>query len=84
MINGNKYWCTFADGADFMIVHRPRPPTRRSGKRASSACRCSSIEKKRGTLPTGVNGAPIPKIGYFGWKTWELAFDNCRVPARAT
>ncbi|HKU99511.1 MAG TPA: acyl-CoA dehydrogenase family protein, partial [Vineibacter sp.] len=32
-------------------------------------------------LPPGVKGAPIPKIGYFGWKTWELAFDNCRVPA---
>ena len=22
-------------------------------------------------------GAPIPKIGYFGWKTWDLAFDAC-------
>src|SRR6202035_3611107 len=21
------------------------------------------------------------KIGYFGWKTWELHFDNLRVPA---
>jgi alkylation response protein AidB-like acyl-CoA dehydrogenase len=39
------------------------------------------IPKERGELPPGVNGSPIPKIGYFGWKTWELAFDNCRVPA---
>jgi acyl-CoA dehydrogenase len=39
------------------------------------------VEKKRGTLPKGVNGAPIPKIGYFGWKTYELAFDNFRVEA---
>ena len=23
---------------------------------------------------------PIPKIGYFGWKTFELAFDGCRIP----
>jgi glutamine synthetase adenylyltransferase len=30
-----------------------------------------------------VKGAPIPKIGYFGWKTWELAFDNCRLPGSA-
>ena len=30
-----------------------------------------------------MRGAPIPKIGYFGWKTWELAFDNCRLPAKA-
>ncbi|MEA2377150.1 MAG: acyl-CoA dehydrogenase, partial [Thermoleophilaceae bacterium] len=22
-------------------------------------------------------------IGYFGWKTWELAFDDCRLPADA-
>ena len=39
------------------------------------------IEKPRGTLPPGVKGSPIPKIGYFGWKTWELAFDNFEVPA---
>jgi alkylation response protein AidB-like acyl-CoA dehydrogenase len=38
------------------------------------------IEKERGKLPAGVSGAPIPKIGYFGWKTWELSFDECRVP----
>lgn len=23
---------------------------------------------------------PIPKIGYFGWRTYELAFDSLRVP----
>ena len=28
-----------------------------------------------------VSGAAIPKIGYHGWKTYELAFDNVRVPA---
>src|SRR5260370_39539702 len=39
------------------------------------------LEKKRGELPPGCSGAPIPKIGYFGWKNYELAFDNCRVPA---
>lgn len=39
--------------------------------------------KPRGELPAGVAGSPIPKIGYFGWKTWELAFDDCRVPASA-
>ena len=41
------------------------------------------IEKPRGMLPPGVKGAPIPKIGYFGWKTWELAFDDCRLPGSA-
>src|SRR6478609_3178815 len=38
------------------------------------------INKKRGQLPDGCTGAPIPKIGYFGWKTWELRFDGTRVP----
>jgi alkylation response protein AidB-like acyl-CoA dehydrogenase len=41
------------------------------------------VEKPRGELPNGVNGTPIPKIGYFGWKTWELYFDECRVPQSA-
>ncbi|WP_119421432.1 acyl-CoA dehydrogenase family protein [Desertibaculum subflavum] len=78
IINGNKYWCTFADGADFLIVIArtgdPKPGRRHEGLTAFM------IPKKRGELPPGVKGAPIPKIGYFGWKTWELAFDDCRVP----
>ena len=80
VINGNKYWCTFADGADYiMLVARTSesPDPKRKHVGLSSFL----IEKPRGTLPPGVKGAPIPKIGYFGWKTWELAFDNCRVPA---
>jgi alkylation response protein AidB-like acyl-CoA dehydrogenase len=79
VITGNKYWCTFADGADFMIViARTSEPT--NPKRRHEGLTAFMIPKKRGELPPGVNGAPIPKIGYFGWKTWELAFDNCRVP----
>jgi alkylation response protein AidB-like acyl-CoA dehydrogenase len=78
VITGNKYWCTFADGADFLIVIArtgdPKPGRRHEGLSAFM------IPKKRGELPPGVKGAPIPKIGYFGWKTWELAFDDCRVP----
>jgi alkylation response protein AidB-like acyl-CoA dehydrogenase len=62
VVNGNKYWCTFADGADFIRAL------------------CVSVEKPKGELPKGVTGSPIPKIGYFGWKTWELHFDNVRVP----
>ena len=79
LITGNKYWCTFADGADFIIV------IARTGS-AEDAARHKGltafmIEKPRGELPAGVQGAPIPKIGYFGWKTWELAFDEFRTPA---
>jgi len=79
LITGTKYWCTFADGADYIMVlartgeHDP--------KRPHVGISAFQVEKPRGSLPTNVNGSPIPKIGYFGWKTWELAFDNCRVSA---
>jgi alkylation response protein AidB-like acyl-CoA dehydrogenase len=76
VITGNKYWCTFADGADYiLLLARTNPEEKRH--RGISAF---MIEKERGKLPPGVSGAPIPKIGYFGWKTWELSFDECRVP----
>jgi alkylation response protein AidB-like acyl-CoA dehydrogenase len=81
VIHGNKYWCTFADGADYLIViaRTSAPPPGKQHKGLSAFI----IPKKRGELPEGVQGAPIPKIGYHGWKTWELAFDQCRVPADA-
>jgi acyl-CoA dehydrogenase len=78
VITGNKYWCTFADGADFLIVIA-RTGDAKPGRRHEGLS-AFMIPKKRGELPPGVKGAPIPKIGYFGWKTWELAFDECRVP----
>ncbi|MCB9960517.1 MAG: acyl-CoA dehydrogenase family protein [Hyphomonas sp.] len=79
-ISGNKYWCTFADEADFIIVFaRTNPEIDPNAKhRGISAF---IVDKPRGDLPEGVRGAPIPKIGYFGWTTWELAFERCRVPA---
>ncbi|MBM3643909.1 MAG: acyl-CoA dehydrogenase [Alphaproteobacteria bacterium] len=79
LISGNKYWCTFADGADFMIMIA-RTSEAPAGRRHEGLS-MFMIEKARGTLPPGCSGSPIPKIGYFGWKTFELAFDNCRVPA---
>ena len=41
------------------------------------------IDKQRGGFPEGISGTKIRKIGYFGWSTWELSFDNFRVPATA-
>lgn len=75
-ISGNKYWCTFADGADYIQL-LARIEGEGSGRQG---LRSFIIEKPRGELPQGCSGSPIPKIGYFGWKTWELAFDNCRIP----
>ncbi|MBX6425054.1 MAG: acyl-CoA dehydrogenase family protein [Variibacter sp.] len=77
VITGNKYWCTFADGADYILVLARTDPSAQRHRGISAFI----VDKPRGSLPPGVSGAPIPKIGYFGWKTWELAFDGCRVPA---
>src|SRR5580693_8654232 len=80
VLTGNKYWCTFADGADYISVlcriDDPAAPPGRGGTISVS------VEKPKGELPAGCTGNPIPKIGYFGWKTWELRFDGTRAPAR--
>ena len=87
IINGNKYWCTFADGADFLsVICRVDPAggsndNRNASQNAHGGMKSIAVEKPRGELPAGVQGSPIPKIGYHGWKTWELHFDNVRVPA---
>lgn len=77
VITGNKYWCTYADGADYILLLARTDPEARRHRGISAFI----IDKPRGQLPKGVSGNPIPKIGYFGWKTWELSFDGCRVPA---
>lgn len=79
VITGQKYWCTFADGADCILVHARTEPNV-DPKRRHRGISTFMVEKPRGSLPAGCSGNPIPKIGYFGWKTWELSFDNCRVP----
>ena len=77
VITGNKYWCTFADGADYLSV---LCRVESDADERHRGLRSFIIEKPRGELPKGCQGAPIPKIGYFGWRTWELAFDGCRIP----
>ena len=77
VITGNKYWCTFADGADYIqLLARAEG----SDDPALKGLKNFIIEKERGSLPEGCSGSPIPKIGYFGWNTFELAFDSCRIP----
>lgn len=82
VITGSKYWCTFADGADYIVLFARTSPSP-DERRRHLGITTFLIDKKRGELPPGVNGSVIPKIGYFGWKTWELAFDNFRLPASA-
>lgn len=79
LVTGNKYWCTFAREADFMILvarTSKAPPERRH-----LGLSMFIIDKKRGEFPAGISGSAIPKIGYFGMKTYELAFDRFRIPA---
>lgn len=79
VLNGAKYWCTFADGADYInIFARTSKPT--DAKRRGEGISCFLVEKKRGEFPPGMVGNPIPKIGYFGWKTFELALTDLRLP----
>ena len=82
VINGNKTWCTFADGADFIFL-LARTRAEIDPQRKHVGISAFLIDKPRGSFPPGIAGSSIPKIGYFGWKTWELAFDALRLPADA-
>ena len=79
VLNGQKMWCTFADRADYLILYArttPYDPARRQ-----AGIRAFYIPKERGSFPPGMTGNPIRKIGYHGWKTWELSLNDVRVPA---
>ena len=78
VITGSKYWCTFADQSDaIMLVARTSKDI--DPKKPYLGLSTFLIEKERGTFPEGISGSPIPKIGYYGWDTYELAFDGYRV-----
>ncbi|MEC7290683.1 MAG: acyl-CoA dehydrogenase family protein, partial [Pseudomonadota bacterium] len=69
VVTGSKYWCTFADRADFINVVC-RTETDPEAPRWAGLTSIT-FEKPRGEFPNGVSGNPIPKIGYHGWKTYE-------------
>jgi len=86
VITGNKYWCTFADAADFIfLLARSQPEV--DPKRKHVGISAFIIDKQRGSFPPGIAGSSIPKIGYYGWKTGSLllmvfAFQPVRSSAR--
>ncbi|AWH92453.1 acyl-CoA dehydrogenase family protein [Dietzia lutea] len=82
VVNGTKMWCTYADQADYLVLFARTDPHRDPDKphRGISAF---LVEKERGVFPPGITGNPVRKIGYFGWQTWELSFDDFRIPASA-
>ncbi len=78
VLNGQKMWCTFADRADFLIVvarTTPYDPARRN-----AGIRNFFVPKQRGSFPDGITGNPIRKIGYHGWKTFDLSISDLRLP----
>lgn len=78
VLNGQKMWCTFADQSDGILVvartSRYDPQNRHKGIRRFI------LHKRPGEFPDGCEGNPIRKIGYHGWRTYELAFNDCFVP----
>ena len=82
VINGTKMWCTYADQADYIILFA-RTSTDPDPSRRHRGISAFLIEKQRGSFPEGMSGTPARKIGYFGWRTWDLNFDDFRLPAAA-
>ena len=80
VLTGSKYWCTFADAADGIIVIARSDP-KVDPQRRYAGLTAFLVDKERGRFPENMSGNAIPKIGYFGWKTFELALDGVRVPA---
>jgi alkylation response protein AidB-like acyl-CoA dehydrogenase len=79
VINGQKMWVTFADGANYIVLVARTEPY--DPKRRHAGIRQFFVPKEPGSFPEGISGTPMRKIGYHGWKTWELSFENVRIPA---
>lgn len=79
VLNGAKRWCGNALAADFIQVFC-RMDSPGQDDRQAAGLGTLLLEKERGTFPEGVTGSPIDKIGYHGFRTWNLNFDNVRVP----
>jgi alkylation response protein AidB-like acyl-CoA dehydrogenase len=78
VINGQKMWVTFADGAHYIVVVARTEPYDKARRHAG--IRQFFVPKEPGSFPEGISGTPMRKIGYHGWQTWELSFDGVRIP----
>jgi (2S)-methylsuccinyl-CoA dehydrogenase len=85
VVNGVKTWCTFAARADALMLM-----VRTGSEAAHRGLSILIAPKERGdghgfmlTQPNGgkLEGRPIDTIGYRGMHSYELAFENWRVPA---
>lgn len=78
VIHGTKMWCTYADQADYLVLFARTEE--RDAEKPHRGISAFLVDKPRGAFPPGVTGTPIRKIGYHGWRTWELSFDGMRLP----
>jgi alkylation response protein AidB-like acyl-CoA dehydrogenase len=79
VLNGEKMWITFAKGSDFILTYGVTDPDAEPAHRGISAF---IVEKPPGTFDReGLSGQPIDKIGYHGWETWVVNYDDVRVSA---
>ena len=79
VLTGFKRWTGNALAADFIqVLCRVREPE--PGESKAGGLITLLIEKERGKFPDGLTGTPIDKIGYHGFRTWELKLDGLRVP----
>src|SRR6202050_3715150 len=81
VINGQKMWCTNADDASFISLLCRSSPRNPANRREGIGL--FFIEKEPGTFPVGILAERIHTIGYHGWYTFALSFDDFRVPASA-
>lgn len=78
VIDGQKMWTTFAKGSDFILTYAVTDPDAEPAYRGISGF---IVEKPAGTFDRpGLSGTPLRKIGYHGWDTWAVNFDDVRVP----
>lgn len=77
VLNGQKMWTTFAKGSDFILTYAVTDP---DADPAYAGISGFIVEKPAGTFDRdGLSGQPVNKIGYHGWDTWMVNFDDVRV-----
>ncbi|UHQ95096.1 acyl-CoA dehydrogenase family protein [Haloterrigena alkaliphila] len=77
VLNGQKMWTTFAKGSDFILTYAVTDP---DAEPAHNGISGFIVEKPAGTFDRdGLSGQPVNKIGYHGWDTWMVQFDDVRV-----
>lgn len=81
VVNGQKMWCTNALNASYIVL-LARTEAMDPEHRHHGIGRFF-IEKEPGTFPPGLSGTALRTIGYHGWHTYELSFDDFRLPETA-